>query len=39
VDVIVDCEELTDTVIMQVKDIAMQQLSCSFEDVTIIQSN
>jgi len=38
VDIIVDCEELTDTVIMQIKDIAMQQLSCSFEDVSIIQS-
>ena len=38
VDIIVDCEELSDTVIMQIKDIAMQQLSCSFEDVSIIQS-
>ena len=38
VDIIVDCEELTDTLIMQIKDIAMQQLKCSFEDVSIIQS-
>ena len=38
VDIIVDCEELTDTVIMQIKDIAMQQINCSFEDVSIIQS-
>ncbi|MBQ9532074.1 MAG: SpoIIIAH-like family protein [Eubacterium sp.] len=38
VDIIVDCEELTDTLIMQIKDIAMQQIKCSFEDVSIIQS-
>lgn len=39
VDVIVDVEELTDELILQIKDIAMQQLECSFENVTIIQSN
>jgi len=38
VDIIVDCEELSDTVIMQIKDIAMQQLGCGFEDVSIVQS-
>ncbi len=39
VDIIVDVDELTDTVILQIKDIATSQLNCSFEDVTIIQSN
>lgn len=38
VDVIVDVQELSDTVIMQVKDIAMKELGCSFKDVTVIQS-
>ncbi len=38
VDVIVDVEELTDTVILQIKEVAMQQLGCSFENVSIIQS-
>lgn len=38
VDVIVDVSELSDTIIMQIKDIAMQQLGCSFENVSIIQS-
>lgn len=38
VDVIVDAEELTDTVILQIKEVAMQQLGCSFESVSIIQS-
>lgn len=38
VDVIVDVEELTDEVILQMKEIAMQQLGVSFENVTIIQS-
>lgn len=37
VDVIVDCETLDDTTIMQIKDIAMSQLQCSFENVSIIQ--
>ena len=39
VDVIVDAEELTDGLILQIKEIAMQQLQCGFENVTIIQSN
>lgn len=39
VDVIVDVEELTDELILQIKEIAMQQLECGFENVTIIQSN
>ncbi len=38
VDVIVDVEELTDDIILQIKEIAMEQLKCSFENVTIIQS-
>lgn len=38
IDVIVDTEELTDQIIMQIKDVAMEQLGCTFEDVTIIQS-
>ncbi len=38
VDVIVDAEELSDTLIMQIKDIAMSQTGCSFEAVSIIQS-
>ncbi|MBQ9516766.1 MAG: SpoIIIAH-like family protein [Eubacterium sp.] len=38
VDVIVDAEELGDTLIMQIKEIAISQLNCSFEDVSIIQS-
>ena len=36
VDVVVDCETLDDTTIMQIKDIAMSQLQCSFENVSII---
>lgn len=39
VDVIVDVEELSDTVILQIKEIAIEQLGCSFENVSIIQSN
>lgn len=39
VDIIVDVQELTDSIILQIKDIATSQLDCSFEDVTIIQSN
>ncbi|MCH5316396.1 MAG: SpoIIIAH-like family protein [Eubacterium sp.] len=39
VDVIIDTEELTDELILQIKEISMQQLQCSFENVTIIQSN
>ena len=38
VDVIVECEDLSDQVIIQVKDIATKQLGCEFKDVTIIQS-
>ncbi|MBR1762748.1 MAG: SpoIIIAH-like family protein [Eubacterium sp.] len=38
VDIIVDCEDLNDRVIMQIKDIAMEQTGCSFKDVSIIQS-
>lgn len=39
VDVIIDSKELNDTIILQVKEIATSQLGCSFNDVTIIQSN
>lgn len=39
VDVIVDCEELTDELALQIKEIATAQLKCGFESVTIIQSN
>lgn len=39
VDIIVDVEDLNDTLILQIKDIATSQLNCSFADVTIIQSN
>lgn len=38
VDVIVDSEELTDELILQIKEIATTQLGCGFENVTIIQS-
>ena len=38
VDIIVDAEDLSDTLIVQIKDIAMSQLGCSFSDVTVIQS-
>lgn len=38
VDIIVDVEELSDTVILQIKEIAIEQLGCSFENVSIIQS-
>jgi hypothetical protein len=38
VDVIVDCDDLTDDLILQIKEIAIQQLGCSFENVSIIQS-
>lgn len=39
VDVIIDSEELTDALILQIKEIATAQLDCGFENVTIIQSN
>lgn len=38
VDVIVDSETLDDTLIMQIKDIAVSQSGCSFENISIIQS-
>jgi stage III sporulation protein AH len=38
VDVIVDTQELSDSLIMQIKEIAMAQLGCEFEAVSIIQS-
>lgn len=39
VDIIIDSDELTDTLILQIKEIATAQLGCTYEDVTIIQSN
>lgn len=39
VDVIVDTESLDDATILQIKEIATAQLGCSFENVSIIQSN
>lgn len=39
VDIIVDTDDLTDALILQIKDIATTQLGCTFEAVTIIQSN
>lgn len=39
VDVIVDIPELTDEAALQIKEIAMQQLGCTFDKVSIIQSN
>lgn len=39
VDIIVDSEELSDTVILQIKEIAVAQLKCDYSDITIIQSN
>lgn len=39
VDVIVQCDELNDTLIMQIKDIAIEQLGCEFKDVSIIEIN
>lgn len=39
VDVIVDTDDLSDTLIMQIKDIAMAQTGCSFENVSIVQSS
>lgn len=37
VDIIVECEELSDSLIMQIKDIAIEQLNCEFKNVSIIQ--
>lgn len=39
VDVIVDSNELTDDLILQIKEISTAQLGCTFENVTIVQSN
>lgn len=39
VDVIVDVAELNDSLILQIKEIAMEQLGCGFENVSIIQSH
>lgn len=38
VDIIVDSKELSDNLILQIKEIAVEQLSCSYENVSIIQS-
>ena len=38
VDVIIDSEELSDELALQIKEIATTQLKCGFENVTIIQS-
>lgn len=38
VDVVIDSKELTDDLILQIKEIATEQLNCSFENVTIVQS-
>lgn len=39
VDIIVDCKEITESQILQIKEIAVAQLSCTYESVVIIQSN
>lgn len=39
VDVIVDCEDLNDNLIMQIKAIATEQLNCDFKNVSIIQAS
>lgn len=39
VNVIVDTKDLTDQIVLQIKEITVSQLGCSYEDVTIIQSN
>lgn len=38
VDVIVDAQELNETTVLQIKEIATSQLKCSYENVSIIQS-
>lgn len=38
VDIIVDAQELNETIVLQIKEIATSQLNCSFENVSIIQS-
>ena len=32
-------KDLTDQIVLQIKEITVSQLGCSYEDVTIIQSN
>lgn len=39
VDVVVECAELTDELILQIKEISTEQLGCTFENVTIVKSN
>ena len=36
VNVIVDTKDLTDQIVLQIKEITVSQLGCSYEDVTII---
>ena len=38
VDVIVDSKDLSDTLILQIKEIAVEQVGCDYKNVTIIQS-
>ena len=38
VDVIVDCKDLSDALILQIKEIAVEQVGCDYKNVTIIQS-
>lgn len=38
VDIIIDCDDLSEQQILQIKEIAVAQLSCTYEAVTIIQS-
>lgn len=39
VDIIVECDELNDSLIMQIKEIAMEQLGCEFKNISIVQSD
>ncbi len=39
VDIIVSVNDLTDSVVLQIKEIAVAQLGCTYENVTIIESN
>ena len=38
VDVIVDSKDLSDTLILQIKEIAVEQVGCDYKNVTIIQT-
>lgn len=38
VTIVVDCEELNDTILLQIKEIANKQTDISFENITIIQA-